>query len=238
MKTIKDLKIKIFLDGATIEDFERFGDLYYIKGFTTNPTLMKKAGVVDYDNFMRETLLLVKGKAISFEVISDDFNQMRAQAIKLSKLGKNVYVKIPVTNTKRESSVSLIDDLMQQGIKINVTAIMTLKQIEDLAKVLPKKTPLIFSVFAGRIADTGIDPAPIFEQGRKILDGFKNVELLWASPRELLNIFQAEEAGCDIITVSPEILAKFHLVGYNLNSFSLDTVRQFYNDAVSSGLKL
>lgn len=238
MRTIKDLRIKIFLDGARTEDLKNWAGLDYIKGFTTNPTLMQKAGVVDYDKFINEALPLVKGKPISFEVISDDFNQMKAQAINLSKFAENVYVKIPVTNTKGDSSLSLIDDLTQSGVKINVTAIMTLKQIENLAKVLTKKTPVILSIFAGRIADTGIDPVPTFKAGRKILKDFKNIELLWASPRELLNIFQAEEVGCDIITVSPEILAKVHLIGYNLNSFSLDTVKQFYNDAVSSGLKV
>ncbi|MCM8795317.1 MAG: transaldolase [Candidatus Omnitrophica bacterium] len=238
MKKIKDLKIKIFLDGASIEDLRRFADLDYIKGFTTNPTLMKKAGVINYQKFIEEALPLVKQKPISFEVISDEFEEMRAQAISLSKFASNIYVKIPVMNTKGISTASLIADLTEEGIKINVTAMMTLEQIEDLARVLSKKTPIIFSIFAGRIADTGVEPVLIFKKARKILKDFKNIELLWASPRELLNIFQAEAAGCDIITVTAEILAKFHLIGYDLNKFSLDTVRQFYQDAISSGLKI
>ena len=236
--TIKDLKIKIFLDGAGIDDLRALGSLGYIRGFTTNPTLMRKSGIVDYEKFVREVLPLTKNKPVSFEVISDDFDQMRSQAIKLSKFGSNIYVKIPVMNTKGVPSLPLIDDLTRKGIKINVTAIMTLGQIADLAKVLTQKTPVILSVFAGRIADTGVDPVPIFKTARKILKNFKNIELLWASPRELLNIFQAEEVGCDIITVLPEILAKLHLIGCDLNDFSLETVKQFYNDAVSSGLAL
>lgn len=238
MMTINDLKIKIFLDGAGIGDIKKMAWLEYIKGFTTNPTLMKKAGVVDYEKFANELLPLTRGKPISFEVISDDFNEMKDQAVKLSKFGDNVYVKIPITNTKGISSLSLIDDLTQSAVKVNVTAIMSFKQIQDLTKALSPKAPMILSVFAGRIADTGIDPVPIMRECSNLLKSFENVELLWASPRELLNIFQAEGIGCDIITVLPEILSKAHLIGYDLNNYSLDTVKQFYNDAVSSGLAL
>lgn len=238
MDTIKGLRIKLFLDGARIEDIKAFSGLEYIKGFTTNPSLMKKAGVVDYAKFVEEALLLAKGKPISFEVISDDFDQMKAQAIKLSKFGDNIYVKIPITNTKGDSSLPLIDDLTRSGLKLNVTAIMTLRQIEGLAGVLSDKTRIIISVFAGRIADTGVDPVPVLREARRILKDFKNAQLLWASPREVLNIFQAQEAGCDIITILPELLSKMHLVGYRLEDFSLDTVKMFYNDALSSGLKL
>jgi len=238
MTSVKDLKIKIFLDVAKTEEFKAYSDLEYIKGFTTNPSLMKEARVVDYENFIKEVLPLVKRKPISFEVISDDFEEMERQAIKLSKFGENIYVKIPITNTRSAPSIPVIEDLIHRKVKTNVTAIMTIAQIENLSMVLDKKTPVILSIFAGRIADTGVDPAPIFKQARQLLKGFRNVELLWASPRELLNIFQAQEAGCDMITILPEILAKIHLIGYDLGNFSLDTVKMFYNDAVSSGLKI
>jgi transaldolase len=237
-RTIKDLKIKIFLDGASIEDLKKFSGLDYIRGFTTNPTLMKKAGITDYAKFIELVMPLVKGKPVSFEVISDDFKEMRSQAINLSKFGENIYVKIPITNTRGISSLPLIDDLTQHKVKINVTAIMTLKQIEGVVKALTAKTAVILSVFAGRIADTGVDPVPLFQAARKILKNSKQIELLWASPRELLNIFQAEQVGCDIITVLPDILSKAHLIGYDLDNFSLDTVKMFYNDAISLGLKL
>jgi transaldolase len=238
MRTIKDLKIKIFLDGAGIDDIKKMAGLGYIKGFTTNPTLMKKAGVTNYEKFLNEILPLAKEKPISFEVISDDFNEMRAQAIKLSKFGDNVYVKIPITNTKGVSSLPIINDLTQSAVKVNVTAMMNLRQVQDLIRIVNPKAPMILSVFAGRIADTGIDPVPVMKECHNLLKSFKNAELLWASPRELLNIFQAEDAGCDIITVPPEILAKLKMIGYDLNNYSIDTVKQFYNDAVSSGLAL
>lgn len=238
MVKIEDLKIKIFSDGADIKDFKRFSKLPYIKGFTTNLSLIRKAGVFDYEKFIKEVLPIIKGKPISFGVISDEFDEMRHEAIRLSNFGKNIYVKIPITNTKAMSSISLIDDLTSRNIKVNVTAVMTLEQIESLAKVNNKTTRVILSIFAGRIADTGVNPVSIIKEARKILKDFANIELLWASPRELLNIFQAEEAGCDIITILPEILNKIHLIGYDLNSFSLDTVKMFYNDAVSSGLKI
>lgn len=238
MKWIEDLKIKIFSDSASIEDIKMLGELKYIKGFTTNPSLLRKAGVVNYELFIKEALSLIQDKPISFEVISDDFDQMKKQAVKLSNFGSNVYVKIPVMNTRGISSANLISDLLALDVKVNVTAVMTLKQIEDLAKVLKRKKPVIISIFAGRIADTGIDPVPIIKKAREILKGLENVELLWASPRELLNIFQAEEAGCDIITILPEFLKKIHLVSYDLHNFSLDTIKMFFNDAVSSNLTI
>lgn len=238
MAKIENLKIKIFADGANIEDFKRFSNLPYIKGFTTNPSLIKKAGIVNYEKFIKEVLPVIKRKPISLEVISDNFDKMRQEAIKLSNFGENIYVKIPIMNTTAESSIFLIDDLNTRSIKVNVTAVMTLKQVESIVKVINKTTQVIISIFAGRIADTGVDPVSIIKEARKIVKDFANIELLWASPRELLNIFQAEEAGCDIITVLPEILNKIHLIGYDLNRFSLDTVKMFYNDAVSSGLKI
>lgn len=238
MPKIEELKIKIFSDGARIEDFRTFSNLPFVKGFTTNPSLMRSAGVVDYEGFISEVLPLINGKPISFEVISDDFNEMKRQAVKLSRFGDNIYVKIPIMNTKGVSSISLIADLIQKGIKINITAVMTLMQIKGLAEVFDKETPTIVSIFAGRIADTGIDPTIIVRQAREILKGFENIELLWASPRELLNIFQAEETGCHIITVLSELLKKIHLIDYDLHRFSLDTVKMFYNDAISSGFKI
>ena len=238
MGKIDELRVKIFSDGANVEDFKRLSDIPYIKGYTTNPTLMKKAGVTDYERFIKEVLPIVDGRPISLEVISDDFDEMRKQALKLSGFGDNVYVKIPITNTKGESSISLVDDLSHSGVKVNVTAILALEQVEKVAKVLGDGEPAIVSVFAGRVADTGVDPVPLMKVARGLLEGCPNAELLWASPRELLNIFHAEEAGCHIITVLPEILDKLHLAGYDLREFSLDTVKMFYNDAVKSGLSL
>jgi transaldolase len=238
MDNIKKLKVKIFFDGAKLEDLKAYAPLDYIKGFTTNPSLMKKAGVTEYEKFVKEALPLTKGKPISFEVISDEFPEMKKQALKIASLGENIYVKIPVTNTKGESSVKLIDELTTKGVKINITAIMTLGQIKELLPAIRKKTPVVVSVFAGRIADTGIDPVCVMKEARGMLKGLKNAELLWASPRELLNIIQADEVGCDIITVVPDVLVKLKLIGYDLRSFSLDTVKMFYNDAVSSGLRI
>ncbi len=238
MKKIQDLRVKIFADGAKIDDFKALGSFPYIKGFTTNPSLMRKAGITDYESFIKEVLPIIGDKPISFEVIGDDFGEMKVQSLKLSKYGTNVYVKIPIMNTKGESSVPLIGDLIRSGVKVNVTAVLTMSQINELASVLVSGMPTVVSVFAGRIADTGIDPLPLMKEIKGILKAYKDVELLWASPRELLNIYHAEKAGCDIITVLPEILKKLNLVGYDLHSFSLDTVKMFFNDAVSSGLSL
>lgn len=238
MTSIEDLRVKIFSDGADVDDFKRLSRLPYIKGFTTNPSLMRKAGVVDYESFIKEVLPIVDGKPISLEVISDEFEEMRRQALKLSGFGENVYVKIPITTTGGTPSTRLIDDLVHNGVKVNVTAILALEQVREVSGVLAGGEPVIVSVFAGRVADTGVDPVPFMKRAHKLLDGLPNAELLWASPRELLNIFHAEEAGCDIITVLPEILEKLKLVGYSLEEFSLDTVKMFYNDAVASELEL
>lgn len=238
MGRIDELRVKIFSDGANVGDFKRFRDIPYIKGYTTNPTLMKKAGVTDYEGFIREVLPIVNGRPISLEVISDEFADMRKQAIKLSGFGDNVYVKIPITNTAGESSIPLVGDLTHSGVKVNVTALLALEQVEKAAKVLTDGEPAIVSVFAGRVADTGVDPVPLMKEARGLLIDCPKTELLWASPRELLNIFDAEEAGCHIIAVLPEILDKLHLTGYDLKEFSLDTVKMFYDDAVKSGLSL
>lgn len=237
MKTIQDLRVKIFSDGAKIEDFKALSAQAFVKGFTTNPSLMNKAGVKDYAQFIEEVLPIVKEKPISFEVFSDDFKEMKRQALKLRGLGGNIYVKIPITNTKGESSLPLIKELTHGGMKINVTAILTLKQVEQVAAVLHAETPSVVSVFAGRIADTGIDPIPVMKQSKALLKSLLRAELLWASSRELLNIFHAEEAGSDIITVPPDLLKKISFIGYDLKQFSLDTVKMFYTDAVSSGFQ-
>lgn len=238
MMAIEELKIKIYSDGARISDFKEMGDLEYIKGFTTNPSLMKQAGVSDYEGFVKEVMSIVKNKPISFEVISDEFSEMKRQAFKLADYGDNIYIKIPIMNTRGESAIPLVSELLRCGIKVNITAILTLKQVEEVADIIATKTPVVISVFAGRIADTGRDPFPLMKQAKTKLRNLTQVELLWASPRELLNIYHAEKAGCDIITILPEILKKLPLLGYDLYDYSIDTVRMFYGDAVSSGLSI
>ena len=238
MSSLEELRVKIFSDGARLEDLEELNEVPYIKGFTTNPTLMKMAGVSDYYDFLKRALSIVSEKPISFEVISDEFKEMREQALELSGYGDNVYVKIPITNTGGERSRPWMVDLSSRGVNITPTAGMTLKQVEGVSEVLAGGSEAIVSVFAGRIADTGVDPVPIMRKARGLLKDLENAELLWASSRELLNVFQAEDAGCDIITVTPELLAKQKVVGHDLGEFSLDTVKMFYRDAVSSGFKL
>jgi transaldolase len=238
MKKIQDLKVKIFSDGASLDDFRLLAPLPSIRGFTTNPSLMKKAGVTDYPVFVKEALSIVRNKSISFEVFADDFDQMRVQALKLAAFGQNVYVKIPVTNTRGESTALLVKDLSLGGVKVNVTGILTLEQVHEAGRALRGGAPSIVSIFAGRIADTGEDPIPVMKKACWILKPVKTAELLWASTRELLNIFHAEEAGCQIITVPPELLKKLNLIGHDLGQYSLETVKTFYADAVSSGFKL
>jgi transaldolase len=238
MKTVRDLKIKIFADGARIDDMKKAYSEGIVKGFTTNPTLMKQAGIKDYESFAKDVLREITDLPISFEVFSDDFESMEREARKIASWGKNVNIKIPITNTKGESSIPLIKKLSHDGLSLNVTAIMPMKQIEELALVLNPKVKSIVSVFAGRIADTGMDPVPLMREAVKVLKGNSNAELLWASPRELLNIFQAEECGCHIITVLPDILKKLPLVGKDLAEYSLETVKMFYNDAQAAGFKI
>lgn len=238
MPNIESLKVKIFSDGASLNDFKELVKLPYIKGFTTNPSLMRKAGVSDYRRFIREVLRIIGARPVSFEVVCDEFSLMREQARILARFGENVYVKIPVLNTKNESAANLVKELSHGGVNVNVTAVLTLEQVEAAARALKGGSKAVVSVFAGRIADTGIDPVPVMKRACAILKGIENVELLWASTREMLNVFQAEEAGCDIITVPPEILKKAGLIGYDAGKLSLDTVKQFCADAASSGLKL
>jgi len=235
---IKKFKIQIFLDGAKIEDIKRYSNTEYISGFTTNPSLLRKAGVVDYVSFVKKALPLSGGKPVSLEVISDDFGEMKRQAIELNKFGRNVYVKIPVTNTKGVSSGPLIRELALEKIKVNITAVMTAAQISKLSGFISRDSPSIVSIFAGRIADCGVNPVSIIKQAQKALRGLPNTKLLWASSREIFNIRQAEDSGCDIITVTPELLSKIHLLGYDLERFSLDTVKMFYYDALLSKLTI
>ena len=238
VKKIGELRIKIFADGADKQAMLEFNRNPLIKGFTTNPSLMKEAGVVDYQAFAKEILQEIKDKPVSLEVFSDDFSEMSRQAKIIHGLGKNIYVKIPISNTKGESSFDLIKELSGQGIKINVTAILDLDQVKHIAPAFSGATPGIISVFAGRIADTGRDPVPIMKATKEFLNAFKNLELLWASPRQVFDIFQAEQAQCDIITVLPGFLMKLDRIGKDLKNYSLETVKMFYNDAQSQEYKL
>src|SRR6266446_8401090 len=238
MKKVEDLSVKIFADGADKAGMLEMYAKPYIKGLTTNPTLMRKAGLTDYRAFAKDILKAIPDKPISFEVFSDDFADIERQAIEIAGWGNNVYVKIPVTNTKREPSYDLVRKLAKRKVKINVTAIMTLAQVKDVVAALDPATPSYVSVFAGRIADTGRDPVPHMAEAVKLLKVNPKAELIWASPRELLNIFQADAIGCHIITVTNDILKKLTFVGFDLDNYSLDTVKMFYNDALAAGFKL
>jgi transaldolase len=238
MTKLADLKVKIFADGA-----DRGGmlELYanpLITGFTTNPTLMRVAGITDYEAFAREIVKAIPDRPISLEVFSDDFAEMEAQARRIKSWGENVYVKIPVTNTHGESSIPLVRSLAKAGVKQNVTALMTLAQVRDVADALGHGPPACVSVFAGRIADTGRDPVPLMAAAVELLAPYPQLELIWASPRELLNIFHADQVGCHIITVTHDLLKKLALVGKDLDEYSLDTVKMFRNDALKAGFKL
>ena len=235
MNRVEKLKVQIFADGADKTGMLEMYNKPFIKGLTTNQTLMKKDGIKDYEAFAKEILLEVKDKSISFEVFSDDIEEMEEQALKIAKWGENVYVKIPVTNTKGVPTYSLIKKLSDKGVKVNVTAIMTLEQVRDVVLSLNNDVPSYVSVFAGRIADTGVDPVPLMSAAVKITSLKSKAEVIWASPREILNVFQADEIGCQVITVTNDILKKLDLVDYNLNSYSLDTVKMFYNDALAAG---
>lgn len=239
MKRLADLPIKIFADGADREGMLRLYRDPLIQGMTTNPTLMRKAGIGDYETFARGILEVVKDKPISFEVFSDDFADMHRQALKISRWQDNVYVKIPITNTAGESALPLVAELAREGVRVNVTAILTLTQIEGVAKALQPGVPAVASIFAGRIADTGVNPVPILRESRKLLAALPQVELLWASVREVLNIFQAAESGAHIVTVTHDILAKAQtMAGMDLGALSLDTVKMFHRDAQAAGYKL
>lgn len=235
---VKSLRIKIFADGAEKESMIALAKEPYIKGLTTNPTLMKKAGITDYAAFAKDILTHITHKPISFEVFSDDFAEMERQARIINSWGKNIYVKIPVTNTKKKSAAALVKKLSKEGIRLNVTALLTLAQVKEMTAALSPATPAIISVFAGRIADTGYDPLPIMKAAKAITKKKKNIELLWASPRQLLDLYNAEAAGADIITVTPDILKKLDKVGYDHTKLSLDTVKMFYDDGQKVGYQL
>lgn len=239
MTSIDKLKVQIYADGADLKGILELYAKPYIKGLTTNPTLMKSAGVSNYEAFAKEVLKTVKDKPMSFEVFSDEWPEMRRQALKIRDWQSNVYVKIPICNTKGESALPLIKDLAAEGVKLNVTAILTVKQVEELAKVLQPKVPSVVSVFAGRIADTGVDPLPIMKKSRELLQPLPAAELLWASVREIYNIFEADEVGCHIVTVPHSILSKAQqMVGKDLTELSVDTVKMFYKDACAAGFSL
>jgi transaldolase len=238
VKQANELTVKLFGDGADIESILELYKKPYIKGFTTNPTLMRKAGISDYQDFAKKLVKAVPDRPISFEVFADDFSEMERQALIISEWGSNVYVKIPITNTKREPSYPLIEKLANRGLKLNVTAMMTLVQVAETAKCLQKSPSSYISVFAGRIADTGRDPVPAMAAAIELMRPFPKSELIWASPRELLNIYQAESIGCHIITVTPDVLKKLSLVGKDLDDYSLETVQMFYDDGKKAGFTL
>ncbi len=238
MKTLQDLKVKLFADGADKAGMLEMYRKPFVKGFTTNPTLMRKAGITDYRNFAHEILAAIPDRPISFEVFSDEFDEMERQAREIATWGANVYVKIPITNTRREPAYKLVRSLSHDGVKVNVTAMMTLDQVRAIADALRGGAPSNVSVFAGRIADTGRDPMPIMAESVRMLADVPGAELIWASPRELLNVFQADEIGCHIITATNDILKKLDLIGRDLADYSLDTVKMFFNDAAQAGFAL
>lgn len=236
--TVENLKVKIFADGAEVKGMQEMAKQPWIRGFTTNPTLMRKAGITDYETFAKEVLQVVKGFPISFEVFADDVAEMERQARKISSWGDNVYVKIPVTNTRKEPTYELARRLSKDGVKLNVTALMTLEQVAAVSEAVADGPASYISVFAGRIADTGRDPVPMMQAALALMQRAPRSELIWASPRELLNIFQADAIGCHVITVTNDILNKLKLVGKALDQYSLETVEMFFNDGRASGFKL
>lgn len=238
MKRIANLTVKLFADGAERTEMLRLYANPLIQGFTTNPTLMRKAGVSDYEVFARDILAAIPDRPVSFEVFSDDFLEMERQAHRIASWGGQVYVKIPVTNTRGESSVALIRRLAHAGIRLNVTALLTLQQVCEVSAALRECPSAYVSVFAGRIADTGCDPVPLMADAVRILQTYPQLQLIWASPRELLNVFQADEVGCHVITATSDILKKLSLVGKDLTAYSVDTVKMFHDDAASAGYSI
>lgn len=237
MKNSSDLKVKIFADGADKAGMLEMNNNPLIKGLTTNPTLMKKAGITDYSSFAKEILAHIKDKPISFEVFADEFDEMERQANIIATWGKNVNVKIPITNSKGLSCLPLVKNLASK-VKLNVTAMMTFEQVEEVTPTLAAGAGGYVSVFAGRIADTGVDPLPLMQKTVDYLKDYPNVELIWASPREVLNVIQANDIGCHIITITNDLIKKLSGLGKDLNEFSLDTVKMFYNDALAAGFNI
>ena len=236
---LKDINIQIYADGADLEEMRIVREQGYVSGFTTNPTLMKKAGVTDYFEFAKHAIKIADGLPISFEVFTDDIEEMVEQASTLSALGDNIYVKIPVMNTKGQMTYPIIERLDKMGVNLNVTAVFTVDQVQQILQCVSGNTRHIISVFAGRIADTSVDPLVIMNESlTKIREHSQNIKLLWASPREILNLYQADNMGCDIITITPSLLSKLKLRNKNLHEFSRETVLMFYNDALESGFKI
>lgn len=238
MASLNSFGIKIFADGADLHSMKALYANPVVKGFTTNPTLMKGAGITDYVDFARKVLAAIPDRPVSFEVFADDFGEMEQQALEIASWGRNVNVKIPVTNTKGEFCGPMVSRLSKDGVQVNVTAVFTLDQVKRVTGALHPDTPAIISVFAGRIADSGIDPVPLMSEAARIMKARPKAELLWASPREVLNIFQAEQAGCGIITVANDILKKLTLIGKDQDLYSLETVKMFYNDATAAGFRI
>jgi transaldolase len=238
MSSVSALRVKLFADGADLGVIATMAANPLIKGFTTNPTLMRKAGVSDYVTFAREAVRVVGGRPISFEVFSDDFAEMEAQAREIASWGNNVFVKIPITNTRGQSAAPLVAMLAAAGVQVNVTAILTTAQVAEIATALSPQVAAFVSVFAGRIADTGVDPVPVMAQALELLRGRPRAELIWASPRELLNVFQADAVGCHVITATADVLNKLPLVGKDLTAFSLETVEMFRQDAIAAGFTI
>lgn len=235
MIKLADLRVKIFADGADLDGIKAMYAKPWIRGFTTNPTLMRKAGVGDYKRFAQEVLAVVPDRPVSFEVFADDFDEMERQAREIAAWGPNVNVKIPVTTTRREFAGPLIQRLSRAGVQLNVTAVFTLEQVKAITASLAEATPAIISVFAGRVADTGADPVPVMREALKVMQARPKAELIWASPRELLNVVQASEIGCHIITVTNDLLAKLPLLGKDHDDYSLETVEMFHRDAAAAG---
>lgn len=238
MASVDSLKVKIFADGADITSIKALLTNPLVKGFTTNPTLMRGAGVSDYEAFAHDLLELVPERPVSFEVFADDIAEMERQALVIAGWGKNVFVKIPITNTKGESTAALTRRLSDRGVQVNVTALFTLDQVREITDGLNRDVAANISVFAGRIADTGRDPVPLMREAVAIMASKPKAELIWASPREVLNVFHADEVGCHIITVTPDILRKLSGVGKDLRQFSLETVEMFYRDATAAGYSI
>ncbi len=238
MTVMDELKVKLYADGADRDGMLEMYDKPYIQGFTTNPTLMKKAGISDYEAFAHDILRSIPDRPISFEVFADEFEEMERQALKIKTWGENVYVKIPISNTRKEMSYDLIQRLSEAGVRLNITAMLTLDQVQQVADAVRNGPESIVSVFAGRIADTGLDPVPVMKEALEILQSAPRAELLWASPREVLNIYQADAIGCHIITATNDIIRKLSLAGKDLAQYSLETVQMFYDDAEKAGYSL
>lgn len=228
----------VFADGANLDDIKELNQNHLISGFTTNPTLMHKAGIRDYEKFARDAIEIIGNKSFSLEVFADELDDMKKQAQKISSWGPDVYVKIPVTNTMKQGTEKLVKEMNEEGIKVNVTAVMSVDQVDNVCNALSPSIPNYVSIFAGRIADTGRDPIPLMQQSVSLINELKNTKLIWASPREVLNYYQAESIGCHIITMTEDLLRKIKLKNYDLEDYSLDTVKMFRQDAIAAGFKV